>query len=125
MKRKPPGKSIGVAVFGAALACALVSSGAGAQSGVQGAQPLARAQVVLRNALWDSVRVELRAGPAAACDENPVLAVRTVGRGRAWGLTTDQPVCWRRAADPDAPASAWSAWTRRVLTGGTKVSVVL
>ena len=74
--------------------------------------------LALRNNDWGSVRVELRLGASSQCDLYPPTAVRTLKRGWAWAVVTDQMVCWRREASPGA-ASAWTAWqTRRVPSAG-------
>jgi hypothetical protein len=82
-------------------------------------------RLVLRNTRFDSVRVELRAGPEGECESSRVLAVRTVPRGRAWGITTDQPICWRRVEDPTRATSDWGPWNRRTLAPGARATEAL
>jgi hypothetical protein len=80
--------------------------------------------LLLRNATWDSVRVEVRAGTAADCDAmSPSAgATRLLRRGRTWTIVTDKAVCWRRESDPAAPTGAWTTWTRRALAPGQEVA---
>lgn len=78
-------------------------------------------RVVLRNVLWDSVRVEVRVGESLDCDRNALVGVKTLLRGRAWAVTTDQAVCWRRSLAPNEPRSAWTAWTRRRIPAAQQV----
>ena len=70
-------------------------------------------RVVLRNVTWDSVRVEVRVGAAPACDDNSLLGVAMLTRGRAWAIAASDAVCWRREFTPGHMDGLWTAWTRR------------
>jgi len=118
-----------------ALPAARPALAQGATPGAAGGGPAAWAahagRVVLRNARFDSVRVEVRAGPSSDCGQNVLIGVASLPRGSAWGITTDKPVCYRReeaqssdqAAGPPAGAlvKAWTAWARHVPARGQRV----
>jgi hypothetical protein len=74
--------------------------------------------LVLRNARWDSVRVEVRVGATADCDQQPAGATRSLQLGSTWAVAAraGQEVCWRREATPTEPTGAWTSWTARQLT---------
>lgn len=82
-------------------------------------------RVVLRNVLWDSVRVEVRVGGSLDCDRNVLVGVKSLARGRAWAVTTDQTVCWRRDLVPNQPTGGWTAWVRRRIAPAQQVREVL
>ncbi|MGH7718948.1 MAG: hypothetical protein ACREON_08930 [Gemmatimonadaceae bacterium] len=100
-------------------------------AGPSATPPVPAGRVVLRNARFDSVRVEVRAGPSSDCGQNVRIGVATLPRGSAWGLTTDKPVCYRHEAARSAGkvdgtaasglAEAWTAWTQRVVGRGQRV----
>lgn len=77
-----------------------------------------RGRVVLFNASVQRVRVEVRVGSAERCEENPLVAVRTLHRGRRWTVRTQEPVCWRREQVPGDASGTWTPWARR--TVGTR-----
>ena len=74
------------------------------------AQEAANGILVLSNARWDSVRVEIRVGPSADCSLNPPLDVRTLRRNQRWAIVVDDVICWRREQASGEAASAGSDW---------------
>ncbi len=90
-----------------------------------GSPDAAPGRLLLRNTSWDSVRVEVRIGAAASCDQSPLLAIRYVLRQRSWSVTADLPVCWRREAEPQAPTGVWTPWQRREVGEGSSEEVAL
>jgi hypothetical protein len=114
--------TIGFLCLGNNVAPAQTADGKAATLGSPAGEAREPSRLVLRNTRFDSVRVELRAGPAEDCENSRVLAVRSVPRGRAWGITTDQPICWRRVEDPTRATSAWGPWNRRSLAPGARAT---
>ena len=87
--------------------------------------PRERGQVLVRNRAWDSVRVEMRAGPSEECDENALVAVRTLKRGRRWKVFTDDNLCWRREMNPNNPTTEWTPWVKRRAGAGQSIAELL
>ena len=84
-------------------------------------------QLDLRNNQWDAVRVEVRVGTADSCDQITDAWVRTLGKGQAWAIVGDLPVCWRSevASGSATAAATWTAWSRPVLVVGAVTSADL
>lgn len=82
-------------------------------------------RLVLSNVVWDSVRVEVRVGGFQECDRNPLLKIKSLVRGRAWAVATDQTVCWRRELSPNQPTGGWTEWARRTIAPTQQIRVVL
>lgn len=72
----------------------------------------------LRNTTWPRVRVELRLGPSANCDDNTQSYVRTLNRGERWSVTTSLQICWRREKNPGSTGAEWTPWLRRSVNPG-------
>ena len=80
--------------------------------------------LVIRNVMFDSVRIEIRIGPSSDCEMNPQVGVRKLRKGRAWAVKSDAGVCWRREQSPGSSATnSWTAWTRRVVPERAEVKV--
>ncbi|MGQ0646688.1 MAG: hypothetical protein ACT4P7_03895 [Gemmatimonadaceae bacterium] len=82
-------------------------------SGQRGQPPVNKGELRIVNATPDSIRVELRIGPNLACDQNPLVGVRTLDGGKRWTVRATRPLCYRFLRDP-ARSSTWSGWVRRV-----------
>jgi hypothetical protein len=80
-------------------------------------------RVVLVNTRADSVRVEVRSGPSAICDQNPSLGVRTIGRDRTWTISSAEHICWRREPQAGTNSGAAQTWTHRALIRGSEERV--
>jgi hypothetical protein len=78
----------------------------------QGRPPLNKGELRIVNTTPDSIRVELRIGPNLACDQNPLVGVRTLDGGKRWTVRATRAFCYRFLRDP-ARSSTWSAWVRR------------
>jgi hypothetical protein len=97
-----------------------------ASTGSNKLNPLSeQGQILIRNRAWDSVRVEMRAGPSEDCEANPLVAVRTLKRGRRWKVLTDDNLCWRREMNPSNPTLEWTPWTKRRAGAGGTVAELL
>jgi len=85
----------------------------------------AAGQLNLHNDRWDAVRVEVRVGPSAQCDQNLSGAIRTLRRGQVWAVVTGNVVCWRREADPGSGTGTWTPWASQLvaLLGTQEVSL--
>jgi hypothetical protein len=81
--------------------------------------------LVLRNVQWDSVRVEARLGPAADCEANPVVGVRTLRRAQRWAFVSGQVVCWRRERVPGDATRGWTDWEQVRVPAATRREVEL
>jgi hypothetical protein len=68
--------------------------------------------LVLRNAQWDSVRVDARLGSEDACEANPSVGARTLRRGQRWAFVSGRVVCWRRERVPGDARHGWTDWER-------------
>lgn len=77
--------------------------------------------LTLRNASRVAVRIELRMGHAASCDDAPPGIVRTLPPGKRWLIAGTQPICWRRALDAGASVPSWTPWNRRLLRAGERL----
>ena len=67
-------------------------------------------KLVLVNAQWDRVRVEVRVGPSESCSQNESAGTRTLERDRRWTVVSDRVICWRREQSPGDPSGGWTAW---------------
>jgi hypothetical protein len=82
--------------------------------------------LVIRNVMFDSVRVEIRIGPSDTCEMNPQVGVRKLRKGRAWAVKSDRGVCWRRELSPGSSATnAWTEWSRRVVPARAEVRITV
>ena len=80
--------------------------------------------LVIRNIMWESVRIEVRIGPSANCEMNPLVGVRSLRKGRAWAVKSERGVCWRRERAPGSSArNAWTDWSRRVVPSRATVRI--
>ena len=79
----------------------------------------------LRNPNFANVNVEVRVGPNADCNQNAVFGARQLQRGASWAISSNQDVCWRRDANPDAPNGTWTAWNRQAITAGSSHDATL
>ena len=80
--------------------------------------------LMIKNVVFDSVRIEIRVGPSTNCETNSLVGVRTLRRGRTWAVRSDRGVCWRREQSPGSSATnAWTNWTRRVVPSRAEVVV--
>jgi len=103
-------------LFAIISALALVSTMRTAQGQGRGQSRPEPGTLIIRNVMFDSVRVEVRIGPSNNCEMNPMVGVRKLRKGRAWGVKSDRGVCWRRELSPGSSASnAWTDWSRRVV----------
>jgi len=93
-------------------------------AGVLSGGPL-NGTLILRNALWDQVQVEVRVGPSASCDAAAALGVVALGRDQRWAVVSDQIVCWRREQLPGNPTAGWTAWQQAQPAPGAMQSVTL
>jgi len=69
-------------------------------------------RVVLRNARWSAVQVEVRIGASSQCDQNESVGIKTLGRDQAWGVVSDQTICWRREQTPGDARAGWTPWSQ-------------
>jgi hypothetical protein len=90
-----------------------------------GSTPAAPRGLVLRNAQWDAVRVEVRIGASTDCAANASVGTRTVRRRQTWTIVTAQPICWRREQVPGDAARGWTAWSRTQVAANTGQEVDL
>ena len=81
--------------------------------------------LVLKNASWDAVQVDVRLGPSTDCAANRVVGTRTLNRDQWWTIVTNDVICWRREAVPGDVAHGWTTWTGLRVATGTKQEVVL
>jgi hypothetical protein len=82
-------------------------------------------RLILRNASWDSVRVEVRVGRSGECDGLAALRVRTLLRDKAWSIDAADLVCGRRTLEPERPNDQWTAWRWRRVDAGAPVETTL
>ena len=85
----------------------------------------AAGQLNLHNDRWDAVRVEVRVGPSAQCDQNLSGAIRTLRRGQVWAVVTGNVVCWRREANPGDGSGVWTGWVSQQPVEGITADVSL
>lgn len=83
------------------------------------------ASLRLLNTSADTLRVEIRVGPSATCDEARVTDSRTLPPGRSWLIATAHPICWRQTVKEAATVAMTTAWQRRLLTPSERADVVL
>lgn len=101
-------KSLPVALSPVALLAILLSAATPERAE---AQRTADGILVLSNAQWDSVRVELRVGASTDCAANPPLVVRVLRRNDRWAVVAPGDViCWRLGQASGDAATAWSTW---------------
>ena len=86
----------------------------------RGAHGAALGQLTLRNTTSADVRVEVRSGPGALCDQLPAGAVRILAPGKRWVIAGRHAACWRRALAPELPVAAWTPWQRQILSSGLR-----
>ena len=80
--------------------------------------------LIIRNIMFDSVRIELRIGPSNNCEMNPLVGVRKLRKGRAWAVKSARGVCWRRESSPGhSGTNAWTEWSRRVVPARAEVRI--
>jgi hypothetical protein len=72
-------------------------------------------RLLLRNTLYDSIRVEVRAGTATDCAQNVLLGSFWIKRARTWSIRTASTLCWRREQTPGAGLPVWTAWAIRTV----------
>ncbi len=97
----------------AAILALMIALVAGALVAQQPRVPQNATRLVVHNAFWDSVRIELRVGKLAACENNTLVGERHIRRGRSWGVTSTEPLCWRREQAPGTRfAGVWSSWSK-------------
>jgi hypothetical protein len=99
------------------------------QSNASGAPPGVAASalhgpLIIRNVAWDSVRVEVRVGTASDCEQNMLVGVRTLRRGRSWGIWSPMPICWRREHTPGPRFTGiWDKWDVKLIPVGVTMRV--
>lgn len=103
-------------------AAALLAIGSEGQAQTTRPDPENKAVVRVVNQRWDSVRVEMRIGPSATCEQNDLAGVATLRRGKYWTVRSDNQVCFRMDSTFSAGRSSWTNWTRRV---GSKLTPVV
>jgi len=67
--------------------------------------------LILTNARFDRVQVEVRLGSSANCAASKSSATHTLRRGQQWAVASARVICWRREAVPGNPSRGWGAWT--------------
>ncbi len=67
--------------------------------------------LILSNARFDQVQVEVRLGSSTDCGANPSVGTRTLTRNQRWAIVSARVVCWRREAVPGDAAAGWTDWT--------------
>jgi len=83
-------------------------------------------RLILRNAAFDSVRVEVRLGNSDRCEENMALAARTLKRGKAWLISVEPAtVCWRIKPRPTEFDVSWTQWISTRLSQDSVIEKVL
>ena len=81
--------------------------------------------LVLRNARWERVQVELRLGASRDCTANAAMGVRTLRRGQTWTVVSTEVVCWRREAVPGDAERRWTEWNGAQAVSGARREVEL
>lgn len=88
-------------------------------------EPQEPGYVSFRNTSWDVVRLEIRRGKAASCDQGALAGTISLKRGRSWTVRSNEPICWRRETQPGQAHTGWSAWHREVPTASPTSARVL
>ena len=115
--------SIGILVV-IAVAAALCKPSTAEAQGRGAPPPPERGTMIIKNVMFDSVRIELRIGSSSNCEMNPLVAVRSLRKGRSWAIKADRGVCWRRERSQGSSANnAWTDWSRRVVPARATVRV--
>jgi len=121
---KPKLRPIGLLVL--LLMTAVVTSSAySAPAGPNAFQQTRPGRVIIQNLGWDSIRVEVRVGRFADCERNALVGMHVLKRRRAWGISSDTPVCWRRERSMGHFSGMWMPWTRRAVTPDQLIRVTL
>jgi hypothetical protein len=81
--------------------------------------------LVLRNALADSVRVEVRLGSSTDCAAGRSVGTKTLKPNQRWEVVSARVICWRREAVPGNAARGWTAWSTAQVAAATKREVAL
>jgi len=112
------------AALGVLALCALPMSSGWTQSR-QAATPANAADVVLKNAGADPIRVEIRTGIAGDCGQGRLVTTKSVAAGRTWTIRSSQPVCVRREQVASDGRKSWGAWQRKAPRAGQREEVTL
>jgi hypothetical protein len=81
--------------------------------------------LIISNARFDQVQVEVRLGSSSDCAANPSVGTRTLTRNQRWAIVSARVVCWRREAVPGNQAAGWTDWTSARASAPTRREVTL
>jgi hypothetical protein len=89
------------------------------------APPKGPGTLVLYNARWDSVQVEVSIGTSIQCVDNASVGTRTLRRNQRWAVVSGSVICWRREVVPGNSGRGWTAWDQDRLTSAEVREVTL
>lgn len=81
--------------------------------------------LILRNAQWDLVRVEVRLGRDDNCNAHATTSTHTLRRDKRWAIVSASMICWRREREPGVAERGWTEWQRLRVPPGATLEVVL
>jgi hypothetical protein len=76
-------------------------------------QAARKGRVIIRNLGFDSIRIEVRAGPFRDCERNTLVGMKVLKRQRAWAISSPGRICWRRERSMGQFTGMWLPWNQR------------